>query len=421
MNVFSQAQTGACDLPAVETRIRDAALGFAAKMVGAAMSGPLQRAAGVDAPAGRRERRTSGILSAVGEVSYTRWYAVDAQGGRGFPADDALGIVRGCTPGAAKRLCHMGAKSQSYGEAAESLALLSGIHASPNTIQRLVGAVGPDMAAWARERAPATVQPRRDVAVCLQMDMTGVRLLKKYLKDVKGKDGPPKGRQIKCGVVFLLERGEDGRYHKVLDSSVHILSFGDVTDFSAELDKARQKLGAAHIAKLIVIADGAEWIWNIVADRFKQAFAIVDFWHAADHLHELCEFVHGKGDAATESFTSLRHKLKRYGVNCVIRHFECLEPSKAKRRGIDKRLRYFRDHQARMQYHLYRREGWPIGSGEVEGACKSLIKQRTDLSGQRWSPDGALNVLWVRALVKDGLHDQYWNTHRSRSPQKQAA
>ena len=421
MNVFSQAQTGACDLPAVETKIRDAALGFAAKMVGAAMSGPLQCAAGVDAPAGRRERRTSGILSAVGEVSYTRWYAVDAKGGRGFPADDALGIVHGCTPGAAKRLCHMGAKSQSYAEASESLALLSGIPASSNTIQRLIGAVGPDMAAWARERAPATVQPGRDVAVCLQMDMTGVRLLKNYLKDVKGKDGPPKGRQIKCGVVFLLERGEDGRYHKVLDSSVHILSFGDVTDFSAELDKARQKLGAAHIAKLIVIADGAEWIWNIVADRFKQAFAIVDFWHAADHLHELCEFVHGKGDAATESFVSLRHKLKRYGVNCVIRHFERLEPSKAKRRGIAKRLQYFRDHQARMQYHLYRREGWPIGSGEVEGACKSLIKQRTDLSGQRWSPDGALNVLWVRALVKDGLHDRYWNTHRSRSPQKQAA
>ena len=187
------------------------------------------------------------------------------------------------------------------------------------------------------------------------------------------------------------------------------------------MDKARQKLGAAHIAKLIVIADGAEWIWNIVADRFKQAFAIVDFWHAADHLHKLCEFVHGKGDAATESFIALRHKLKRYGVNCVIRHFENLTPSKAKRRSIDKRLRYFRDHQARMQYHLYRREGWPIGSGEVEGACKSLIKQRTDLSGQRWSPDGALNVLWVRALVKDGLHDRYWSTHRSRSQQKQAA
>jgi hypothetical protein len=421
LKIIEQAETGTCDLSCVEVRLRDAALGFAAKAVGVAMSGALQRAAGVDAPPGRRELRAKNILSAVGEISYTRWYAVDSAGRRGFPADEALGIVSGCTPGAAKRLCHMGAKSQSYAEASESLALLSCISASPNTIQRLVGVVGPDMAAWARERAPATVHPGRDVAVCLQMDMTGVRLLKNYLKNVKGKDGPPKGRQIKCGVVFLLERGADGRYHKVPDSSVHLLSFGDVTDFSAELNKARQKLGAAHISKLIVIADGAEWIWNIVADRFKQAFAIVDFWHAADHLHKLCEFVYGKGNPATESFISLRHKLKRYGVNCIIRHFENLESSKTKRRGIDKCLRYFRDHQTRMQYHLYRREGWPIGSGEVEGACKSLIKQRTDLSGQRWSPDGALNVLWVRTLVKDGLHDRYWNSRRNRSQQKQAA
>jgi len=421
IKIFADAEAGTCDLLDAETRIRDATLGFAASMVGTALSGPLQRAAGVDEPPGRRERRTTGILSAVGEVRYTRWYTVNAKGERVFPADDALGLVCGCTPGAAKRLCHMGAKSQSYGEASESLALLSGISASSNTIQRLVGVVGPDMAAWAREREPATVRPERDVAVCLQMDMTGVRLLKKYLRDVKGKNGPPKGRQIKCGVVFLLERGEDGRYYKVPDSSVHVLSFGDVTDFSAELEKARQKLGAMHIAKLIVISDGAEWIWNLVKDRFKEAFAIVDFWHAAEHLHELCEFTYGKGNAAVECFASLRHKLKRYGVNGVIGHFERLDVSKGKRKGINKRLGYFRDHQARMQYHRYRRAGWPIGSGEVEGACKSLIKQRTDLSGQRWSPDGALNVLWVRALVKDGLHNLYWNTLRSRSPKKLAA
>ena len=67
-----------------------------------------------------------------------------------------------------------------------------------------------------------------------------------------------------------------------------------------------------------------------------------------------------------------------------------------------------------MQYRRFRREGWPIGSGVIEGACKSLIKQRTDLSGQRWSPDGALDVLWVRALITDGLHDEYWRESRQR-------
>ena len=179
LKIFAEAESGACDLLSAETRLRDASLGFAAKLVGAAMSGPLQRAARVDAPAGRRELRTRNILSAVGEVSYTRWYAMNAAGGWGFPADDALGIICGCTLGAAKRLCHMGAKSQSYAEASESMELLSGLRASPNTIQRLVGGVGPDMAAWAHERQPAPVRPERDIAVGLQMDMTGVRLLKK--------------------------------------------------------------------------------------------------------------------------------------------------------------------------------------------------------------------------------------------------
>ena len=367
-------------------------------MVGTLMSGPLQRAAGVDAPPGRRERRTCSILSAVGAVRYARWYAADEKDRRHFPADAALGLVCGCTPEAAKRLCHMGARSQSYGEAAKSLALLGGIRTSANTILRLVGAVGPDMARWADERQPAIVPPQRDVTVCLQMDMTGVRMLKKYLQGVKGKDGPPKGRQIKCGTVFLLERDADGRYGKIPDSSVHILSFGDVAAFAAQLEKARQKLGAGPGAKLIVVSDGAEWIWNLVADRFRQAFGVVDFWHATEHLHELCEFAYGKGAAAVERFVELRRKLKRYGGDTVVRHFENQPVSRTKRRGIHRRLRYFRTHRDRMPYHRYRREGWPIGSGDIEGACKSLIKQRTDLSGQRWSPEGALNVLWVRAL-----------------------
>ena len=421
MRTAADSQAGSCGLAQAETRIRDSALAFAAKMIGQLMSGPFQSAAGVDLPEGRRELRTANILSSVGEVSYTRWYASDTEGNRHFPADTALGIVRGCTPGAAKMLCHEAAKSQSYSDASESLALLSGVSVSPNTIQRLVGAVGPDMAAWAEERPPATVQPGRDVAVCLEMDMTGVRLLKKYLTGVRGKDGPAKGRQIKCGVVFLLERGGDGLYHKVPGSSVHILSFGDVADFSAALDKAREKLGAGHVTRLVVVSDGAEWIWNIVADRFSGAFEIVDFWHAAEHLDELCKYVHGEGDEAAETFNMLRNKLKRYGVDCVIRHFADLKATEDKRKGINDRLRYFANHRKRMQYHVYRRAGWPIGSGEVEGACRSLIKQRTDLSGQRWSPDGALNVLWVRALIKDGLHDQYWNTQRNRSQNKSAA
>lgn len=171
----------------MEGDLRSAALSFAAKALGALMSGPLQQAAGVDAPAGRRGTRTETVLTSVGDVPYTRAYVPG--GDRPFPADEELGLVCRCTPSAAKLLCHEAARSQSYLQASESLALSAGISVSASSIHRLVRAVGPDMEAWALSRTPSPAEPGRDVIVCLQMDMTGVRMLKRYLKGARGRGG----------------------------------------------------------------------------------------------------------------------------------------------------------------------------------------------------------------------------------------
>ena len=378
------------------------------------MSGPLQEALGVTSPVGSRGSRTTSVLTSVGEVSYTRAYVRDAREGSHFPADEALGLVRGCTPTAAMTLCHEAARSQSYLQASESLSLVGGLEVSPNTIHRLANHVGPDMERWASEREPAKPGNLKDIIVCLQTDMTGVRMLKRYLGGVKGKDGDPKTRQIKCATLFLMQRGGDGEYHRLPDTAIHIISFDDPVTFSAKLKTALDKLGVPFGTELIVVGDGAEWIWNIVDDRFKWATGIVDFWHAAGHVNELCEAVCDDSDEQKKMFAQWRHKLKRYGADGLIRHFESLDLPAKKREAVAKKLKYFKTHRERMQYLKFRQKGFPIGSGAIEGACKSLVKQRTDLSGQRWSPDGALNILWIRALITDGLHEKYWSENRSR-------
>lgn len=383
-------------------------------MFGALISGSLQQAAGVDKPKGRRGLREATILTSVGEVSYSRAYVPDCGAESSFPADEALGLICRCTPTAAKILCHEAARSQSYLQASENLALAAGISVSASSIHRLVRTLGPDMEQWALSRDPTPAKPNSEYIVCLQMDATGVRMLKKYLEGAKGKDGVAKGRQIKCGTLFLMERDSEGKYKKINGSSVHVISFCDPISFSKALEKASQKLPIPFGTQMIVVGDGAPWIWNITKDRFEEAIEIVDFWHAADHLHELCEYVLGKGGDAEALFKERRRKLKRYGVNCIIRYFEGLEVSERKRKGITKFLAYFKTHRKRMQYQQFRQQGWPIGSGVIEGACKSLIKQRTGLSGQRWTPNGALDVLWGRALIMDQLHDEYWKQHRNR-------
>ena len=42
-----------------------------------------------------------------------------------------------------------------------------------------------------------------------------------------------------------------------------------------------------------------------------------------------------------------------------------------------------------MRYHLYKRQGLPLGSGITEAACKIVFTQRLKRSGMSWTIEGA--------------------------------
>ena len=63
-----------------------------------------------------------------------------------------------------------------------------------------------------------------------------------------------------------------------------------------------------------------------------------------------------------------------------------------------------------MQYHKHVKENLPIGSGIIEAACKSIIKERLCGSGMQWKNRGARVVLSLRPLVKTkDRWGQFWN------------
>jgi hypothetical protein len=73
---------------------------------------------------------------------------------------------------------------------------------------------------------------------------------------------------------------------------------------------------------------------------------------------------------------------------------------------------YIARHKPYMNYATYLKRGYPIATGVIEGACRHLIKDRMDLTGARWSLDGAESVLKLRSLVSSGDFDAYWTFHR---------
>jgi hypothetical protein len=85
--------------------------------------------------------------------------------------------------------------------------------------------------------------------------------------------------------------------------------------------------------------------------------------------------------------------------------------SGSKRETIDRVAKYLRRNRRYMKYDEYLRQGLPIASGCVEGACKNLIKDRMERSGMRWSLAGAEAMIRMRSLYLSGDFDDYWDFH----------
>ena len=151
----------------------------------------------------------------------------------------------------------------------------------------------------------------------------------------------------------------------------------------------------------MVSADDEKGNWTF-SKSLNSDKEVLDFWHAAEKLKRAADAAFGTDEeASTKWFETKRHTL-RHDPNSVNKATYALRNLIRKGRGkaeIRKTLGYFRSNRSRMNYYHLAKEGYPIGSGEVEAANKVLVTQRLKRSGQSWSRDGGQGVLSFRALL----------------------
>ena len=84
-----------------------------------------------------------------------------------------------------------------------------------------------------------------------------------------------------------------------------------------------------------------------------------------------------------------------------------------KRTGINTCARYLCKYAAYLNYAEYLKNGWPIATGIIEGACRHLVKDRMDITGARWSLSGAEAILRLRSIYSSGDWEEYWIYHEA--------
>lgn len=165
----------------------------------------------------------------------------------------------------------------------------------------------------------------------------------------------------------------------------------------------RLALWGEHTATLrpvILLADGARWIWALAARCFgAERIEIVDAWHAVQHLWTVAKALHGEGTAAAAAWVrAAESDLWEVGPLPVLQRLQAAVPPTPEAAEVLRVERaYFTTNAARMRYPEFRAQGLPVGSGAIESAARYLVQQRLKGAGMRWSEAGAAAVLALRS------------------------
>jgi hypothetical protein len=192
----------------------------------------------------------------------------------------------------------------------------------------------------------------------------------------------------------------------VLKSSIARLC--SVQDFGEDLWRHACESGYRNAPLTAFIADGSHWLWNMADRHFQRAIKIVDFWHVCEHVSDCAQAFFGEGtEAARQWSLEIRGHLRAGDVGGALQAVESLNPRASKKRCEQKHslVTYLTNNEHRMDYPYYEALGLPIGSGEVEAQCKTLVQARCKQAGMRWRSDGIEPLLRVRCSLKDG---RYW-------------
>lgn len=152
--------------------------------------------------------------------------------------------------------------------------------------------------------------------------------------------------------------------------------------------------GLSHAEEVVLLGDGAQWIWLRLGMLLPQAIQILDWYHAQDYLNRVTQAVFGPGTQPGMMWQKREVDLLWDGrVHQVIQDLETLQQAHPQIEAIQETITYYTNNQHRMNYPAYRERGLQIGSGTIESGCKRVVKARLDQAGMTWTVEVARAVL----------------------------
>jgi len=358
--------------------------------------------------------RAKEFLSLFGPVPLHRnyYHSQTEEAGRA-PLDQALGLWAGYSPGVLRVLCRLAARFP-FEVAATEFQAYCGLEVEGRQIQRIAQQMGPLVRQTQQQLPPFKHDSGSIPVMYLAVDGTGLPMMPLELEGRAGKqpDGSAKTREVKLGCVFTqTSTDEEGLPVRDYQSTSYVAGFEAAADLMVRVRQEAIRRRMAVALLVVLLGDGAAWIWEQGQKCFPMAFQILDLYHALEHLSALTKLLETQSDAAKALWQTWREQLLADGVLEVLRQ---AQERAARLCGLRaelaaKEIGYIQNNHSRMLYGTYRALGFFYGSGVVEAGCKTVIGGRCKGSGMLWSQPGATHVLDLRCSLFGNQFDQVWD------------
>ncbi len=362
-------------------------------------------------------------MSLLGEIRLERayYYCPHCHAGH-YPANAALRLsASDQTPGAEQVIALSGTLDSFATAATKALRLLTGLRLSESTVERTTEAVGQRLGA-ALEAGQTVGGPtpwhwhqdaEGKTCAYVSADATGVG-------QQGAKGAKADGRMANVVMIYNPVPEEKERWSNPQAKrrppweARYLAGLASVPQQLERLRRVGAQVGMKAAQRWIALCDGGAGLEEAIRVNFPLVeVVILDFWHAAEHVHEFAQRWQ-LGDEGRKLGETWCQEMKSSGGEALLSRLRSLpvgRRSAAVREAHRKLVNYIENHLHRMDYPAYVSKGWQIGSGPVEAACKGVIGQRLKGPGMRWSEAGADAVCHLRALLCSA-NDQwgaFWN------------
>jgi len=308
------------------------------------------------------------------QISRAYYYNSEIKSGY-IPYDKVIGIegLKGLTP-VLTYLTSYYAGECPYGKSKKLLEKTLNVKVSASCIQKNAEAVGTSVEKEEFDLISSSYQQKCD-RIYISIDGTGV-------PTVEGEC-----REAKTVVVEQIRGGEVKKYYSSKISKIE--------EFKFFLGKLSGLIGVDHCETTVILGDGAAWIDGIKKDLFPFGIRIIDFYHAVEYIYKGCDIIYGKGSIlGKEKAEELTLMLREGEVYEVIDQLKAFAKRIKNQAELKKVIGYFENHKENMDYENYEiYNGYKIGSGVVEGACKYIVSVRFKRNGMRWTVKDANSIL----------------------------